>query len=490
MTSSAPARILAGGNAQLDGHVVNDKSQILVGGTLSNSAAAVASAVDNRDAQAEALVEARGTAVHTYSCGGGKRCYLPTDYHSERRESVSLAVSQVRTGTAVAGQRNATRRARQGGGGASGRPARHSAGHPSERRHRGHQPGRPAGRAAGSGAHHAARNSRCPSPACSTSTRRRPRAISSRPIRNCSLNQRQWLSSDYLLQALALDPALTHKRLGDGFYEQQLVREQVSRLTGQRLLEGYADDEAQYRALMNAGLTYAEQWQLRPGVALSAEQMAQLTSDIVWLVEQPVSLPDGSVQQVLVPQLYVRVKPGDLQGDGTLIAADAIDLKLDGRPDQQRHHRRLGASCSSMPRTFATSADVLPAPKSRPATPATTPTTSGGTIEDGPRLERHCRTRPAGRLHHAHEQLRTGPGDLPGSCRRPVRERSGRQPDGHRRPRCELHRRRDHQPRPRAANTGRSLEAGRDLTLGTLTESREHTIAWNAKPLAPRCGEP
>ena len=108
------------------------------------------------------------------------------------------------------------------------------------------------------------------------------------------------------------------------------MREQVSRLTGQRFLEGYADDEAQYRALMNAGLTYAEQWQLRPGVALSAEQMAQLTSDIVWLVEQPVSLPDGSVQQVLVPQLYVRVKPGDLQGDGTLIAADAIDLKLTG----------------------------------------------------------------------------------------------------------------------------------------------------------------
>ena len=34
-------------------------------------------------------------------------------------------------------------------------------------------------------------------------------------------NQRLWLGSDYLLRALALDPATTQKRLGDAFYEQQ-----------------------------------------------------------------------------------------------------------------------------------------------------------------------------------------------------------------------------------------------------------------------------
>ena len=32
-------------------------------------------------------------------------------------------------------------------------------------------------------------------------------------------NYRQWLSSDYLLEALAIDPAMMQKRLGDGFYE-------------------------------------------------------------------------------------------------------------------------------------------------------------------------------------------------------------------------------------------------------------------------------
>lgn len=127
-------------------------------------------------------------------------------------------------------------------------------------------------------------------------------------------NYRDWLNSDYLLNNLGLDPDTTLKRLGDGFYEQQLIREQVAKLTGYRYLEGFNSDEAQYNALMNAGVTFAEQYHLTLGIALSAEQMAQLTSDIVWLVEQTVTLADGSTQRVLVPQVYVRVKPGDIDG--------------------------------------------------------------------------------------------------------------------------------------------------------------------------------
>ncbi|MEQ6352936.1 S-layer family protein, partial [Ralstonia pseudosolanacearum] len=79
----------------------------------------------------------------------------------------------------------------------------------------------------------------------------------------------------------------------DSFYEQKLVREQVAQLTGRRFLDGYSSDEAQYRALIDNGVTYAKEWGLRPGVALTAAQMAQLTSDIVWLVEQEVTLPNG-----------------------------------------------------------------------------------------------------------------------------------------------------------------------------------------------------
>ncbi|MBN0756361.1 S-layer family protein, partial [Pseudomonas aeruginosa] len=79
---------------------------------------------------------------------------------------------------------------------------------------------------------------------------------------------RNWLSSDYMLSQLGYDPANMHKRLGDGFYEQKLVRDQIGQLTGRRFLEGYASDEAQYRALLEAGSTFAKAWNLRPGVAL------------------------------------------------------------------------------------------------------------------------------------------------------------------------------------------------------------------------------
>ena len=54
--------------------------------------------------------------------------------------------------------------------------------------------------------------------------------------------------------------------------------------------------------------------------------MAELTSDIVWLVEQSVTLPDGSAQRVLVPQVYVRVKPGDIDGGGALLSANALHI--------------------------------------------------------------------------------------------------------------------------------------------------------------------
>lgn len=141
---------------------------------------------------------------------------------------------------------------------------------------------------------------------------------------------RQWLSSEYLLGLLGVDPAHIHKRLGDGYYEQRLVRDQVAQLTGRRFLDGYASDEEQFRALMNAGALFAQQYGLRPGIALTAAQMAQLTSDIVWLVEQTVTLPDGSTATVLVPQVYVSVQPGDLHTNGALLAGADVHMNLRG----------------------------------------------------------------------------------------------------------------------------------------------------------------
>ncbi|MBK5648141.1 MAG: hemagglutinin repeat-containing protein, partial [Acinetobacter sp.] len=61
-----------------------------------------------------------------------------------------------------------------------------------------------------------------------------------------------------------------------------------------------------------------------------AAQIAQLTSDIVWLEEKTIKLADGTTTKALVPQVYVQARAGDLKGDGTLISADSIKLDVQG----------------------------------------------------------------------------------------------------------------------------------------------------------------
>ncbi|MCD1127578.1 hemagglutinin repeat-containing protein [Jinshanibacter sp. LJY008] len=141
---------------------------------------------------------------------------------------------------------------------------------------------------------------------------------------------KRWLGSDYMTSKLKADPGHMHKRLGDGYYEQQLISDQIISLTGQRFLNGYTNDEEQYMALMNSGVEFAEKYNLSLGVALTKEQMATLTSDIVWLVSRDVTLPDGSVQTVLVPQVYAMVKPQDIDSNGALLAGKQIGLQLTG----------------------------------------------------------------------------------------------------------------------------------------------------------------
>lgn len=132
-------------------------------------------------------------------------------------------------------------------------------------------------------------------------------------------NGKAWLASNYMQNQLGVDQAM--KRLGDGYYEQRLVREQIVKLSGGRYLQGYSNDEEQYRALMDAGVAFAKQYNLAVGVAL-------LTSDMVWLVAREVTLTDGSVQQVLVPQVYARVKAGDLDGSGALLGGENIAFNV------------------------------------------------------------------------------------------------------------------------------------------------------------------
>ena len=348
VASSTPGRIISGGNMTLRGdELINDKSQILAGGALLGDLGNLR----NIDAFGEYRVHEEGTSQYTYSRwrGGFKRyherkwdrkiAYRPADEvrtinlgvtrtaEHTRDGGSGYQVGGVSTGSvggqvggaaeagAVGGQRQVTEVSASvaslaGPGSTAGTGAQGAAGNqPTVIRTIGVEAELPQSSLFQSGPN-----------AGQYLVETDPRFA----------DYRSWLGSEYLLQKMGVDPANVQKRLGDGFYEQKLVRDQVAQLTGRRFLDGYADDEAQYRALLDNAATIADAWGLRPGVALTPAQMAQLTSDIVWLVEQRVTLADGSTTTALVPQVYVRVRPGDIDGTGTLLAGRSVELNLRG----------------------------------------------------------------------------------------------------------------------------------------------------------------
>ncbi|WP_343565486.1 hemagglutinin repeat-containing protein [Kiloniella sp. b19] len=135
--------------------------------------------------------------------------------------------------------------------------------------------------------------------------------------------------SDYFLNANGLTPGDAQyealpRRLGDAFVDTRLVRDAIIRQTGARWLNpAVRDDIAQMKALLDNGVAQAGALQLAVGVSLSEEQLAALTSDIVWYVTETV---DG--QEVLVPRLYLAQNSrSKLLPRGGAIAAGA-DLNL------------------------------------------------------------------------------------------------------------------------------------------------------------------
>ncbi|WP_080437301.1 hemagglutinin repeat-containing protein [Burkholderia ubonensis] len=134
-------------------------------------------------------------------------------------------------------------------------------------------------------------------------------------------NQKNFISSDYFFGQLGVD--LTHipKRLGDGFYEQQLVRNQVTGLTGKAVLGPYADLQTMYQSLMAAGADLSKSLDMPMGASLSAEQVSKLTSNVIMMETRVV---DG--QSVLVPVVYLA-KASQQNIDGPLISATNIDFQ-------------------------------------------------------------------------------------------------------------------------------------------------------------------
>lgn len=131
--------------------------------------------------------------------------------------------------------------------------------------------------------------------------------------------------SSLLLDALGLDPT-KYMRVGDPYFEQQLLRQQLLALAGQiYIADGLASENEQYKLLLTNAIAAGQDLKLRVGVALTSEQVANLHKDIVWMVE---SVVNG--KKVLVPQLYLSDASKAKLADGARFVASSISVKTEG----------------------------------------------------------------------------------------------------------------------------------------------------------------
>jgi filamentous hemagglutinin len=168
-------------------------------------------------------------------------------------------------------------------------------------------------------------------------------------------NKHRFLSSDYMYRQMTWDPQRVTKRLGDGFYEQQLVRDQIVNLTGRNRLDGY-DNEEEYKALMDNGLAYAKEFHLTPGVSLTKEQMAALTSDMVWLENTAVTV-GGRTYTVLYPRVYLKPSSFRLTADGSLVSGNT--LTVDTEKDMENQGTLLGNTIIMKGKDLVNLGDIL-----------------------------------------------------------------------------------------------------------------------------------
>jgi len=146
---------------------------------------------------------------------------------------------------------------------------------------------------------------------------------------------REFISSDYMIQRLDHNPDVTVKRLGDGFVEQRMVRDQILNLTGTQYLGNHQNIEQQYLQLMENALQQGKNLSLRPGIALTATQIEQLRKPLVWMVEETFETTQGT-ETALVPRVYLgNAWDGHLRPDGAFVAAGNLDLDLDNQLNNQ-----------------------------------------------------------------------------------------------------------------------------------------------------------
>ena len=82
------------------------------------------------------------------------------------------------------------------------------------------------------------------------------------------------------------------------------------------------------KLLLDGAIEVKDELDLIPGVTLTKEQTDRLTKDIVWYVEEEITI-NGVTQKYLVPRLYLaKVTRAEIdEADGSIISKSGLEAK-------------------------------------------------------------------------------------------------------------------------------------------------------------------
>lgn len=133
-----------------------------------------------------------------------------------------------------------------------------------------------------------------------------------------------FVGSDFMARRLGFNPDDVQKRLGDANYEGYLVRQQLISQSGRNLLDSTETESAQMERLMTQGVDQSKSLGLTFGKPLTANQLSNLSQDIVWMVETEVK-----GQKVLAPVVYLSASTKKMfSSEGATISANTAKLDL------------------------------------------------------------------------------------------------------------------------------------------------------------------
>ncbi|EGJ1912332.1 hemagglutinin repeat-containing protein, partial [Escherichia coli] len=133
-------------------------------------------------------------------------------------------------------------------------------------------------------------------------------------------DEKQFLGSSYFLDRLGLKPEKDYRFLGDAVFDTRYVSNAVLSRTGSRYLNGLGSDTEQMRYLMDNAARQQKGLGLEFGVALTAEQIAQLDGSILWWESVTIN-----GQTVMVPKLYLSPEDITLH-NGSVISGNNVQL--------------------------------------------------------------------------------------------------------------------------------------------------------------------